>query len=144
MAFLLPLIFAAGCHAAAAATGPTGLEATARIVCKQNIWTAEIVFTNPTDHPLATGPLATFTVTRTDITPPTVVAASPEHAASPHFRVVISPHESRATTMTLWDKTEPLPAGTYRLIVTYPPDILPQKIEEEFTVSPSSTAPSNP
>lgn len=146
LALMLSLAVAS-CRAADAtppASAPGTLQASAKVVQNGDGCSLEITLSNPTDHALAMGRYTGFVLTRTDVTPASVVAKSPEHAMAPHFRIVIAPGKSRTSTVPLKDNGGALRPGTYHVQVTFPRDVLPQPVEADFSIAPPATAPAQP
>jgi hypothetical protein len=135
------------CQALEPTTKPTTMQTSLAISHTQNVWTATITWTNPTDHGLSLGRFLSYSLIRTDVNPTITAAASPTGTMAPHFRVLLPAHASKTSTMTIYDASAPLPPGKYHLSITYPHDILPDPLEIDFTnpLTPSATtAPTAP
>ncbi|MGN6371309.1 MAG: hypothetical protein ACTHN5_23895 [Phycisphaerae bacterium] len=108
-----------------------GLDATITIHTADTT-TASITLTNNTPKPLPFGHFDAYSFTRTDTTPPTVVAQSPPNAMHPMFRQMIPPGGSQTANMTLSDK--PLPPGHYKFTIAYPVSVHPTPLVSEFDI----------
>jgi hypothetical protein len=144
MQFALLVIFAllaaaVGCRAADPSTQPAAMQASLAVAPAGNVWTATITWTNPTDHGLSLGRYTSYSLIRTDVNPPATIASSPTGTLAPHFRILLPAHSSKTSTLTFYDKNEPLSPGKYHLAISFPHDILPAPLHMDFTVPPPAT-----